>query len=376
MATVTFSSLPAEIHISIAKYCHHTDLLNLCLVSKGLNERCLHVLYRLVDLRLDQYGLGFMLSQEYNRLLDARTRQQQFVKTILSHPEYGRYVRSFKATLCRASIDNCHTLGEDMISDDDLWRAMHWLTHVRNINVGTRNVFAYRMIVPEKQFSPNLFQSATSVRLMGHMQYDLAKTILSAINPAMLKHLCLDMVQDHKIVKFQREYVPGDKGEDGRVIALGAISGLLAPLTGHCTALQTLILRREGQSREGDGWHADAEEASYLEWGSFIRSVRGTVQQLTFEQAGELLRDLNGLRFTDETRPFRIMDDRFRRFVLPAIVGGNWPHLALLDVRGVRGSKGRGAKARLTAELRTALGKNPKITVKDEARFWRPYRWT
>lgn len=317
-----------------------------------------------------------MLSQEYNRLLDARTRQQQFVKTILSHPEYGRYVRSFKATLCRASIDNCHTLGEDMISDDDLWRAMHWLTHVRNINVGTRNVFAYRMIVPEKQFSPNLFQSATSVRLMGHMQYDLAKTILSAINPAMLKHLCLDMVQDHKIVKFQREYVPGDKGEDGRVIALGAISGLLAPLTGHCTALQTLILRREGQSREGDGWHADAEEASYLEWGSFIRSVRGTVQQLTFEQAGELLRDLNGLRFTDETRPFRIMDDRFRRFVLPAIVGGNWPHLALLDVRGVRGSKGRGAKARLTAELRTALGKNPKITVKDEARFWRPYRWT
>lgn len=60
-------------------------------------------------------------------------------------------------------------------------------------------------------------------------------------------------------------------------------------LTGRCTALQTLIVRRGGREcRDLDPWYAAAEEASYVEWGSFICSVQGTVKEFMYEQAGAI----------------------------------------------------------------------------------------
>lgn len=50
MGKLTFSTLPPEIHVGIAEHRGNSDLLNLCLTSKWVNERCLHVLYRHVDL--------------------------------------------------------------------------------------------------------------------------------------------------------------------------------------------------------------------------------------------------------------------------------------------------------------------------------------
>ena len=41
MDAITFSTLPAKIHVSIATYCKNHDLINLCIVSKLLNQRCL-----------------------------------------------------------------------------------------------------------------------------------------------------------------------------------------------------------------------------------------------------------------------------------------------------------------------------------------------
>lgn len=170
-----------------------------------------------------------------------------------------------------------------MISDEELRRAMHSLTHVQGVDIASKTDFDYRLPVPKNQLPNDFFQSATSVRLAGSMQYGLVKPILNAINPATLKHLCLDRVQD--VFKIG-PVVPGDRGDDGRIIALGVTSGLLTTLTGRCTALRTLILRRAGQGHSIHRWHAAAEEASYIEWASFIPSVQGTVEKFKFEQSG------------------------------------------------------------------------------------------
>lgn len=58
MTTSTFITLRAEIQLDIAELCKNNDLINLCLISKLMNERCLPVLYRYVDLQFGLSGLG------------------------------------------------------------------------------------------------------------------------------------------------------------------------------------------------------------------------------------------------------------------------------------------------------------------------------
>lgn len=361
MATSTFSSLPDEIHVSIAEHLDTHDLFNFCLTLKRVNERCVHVLYRHVDLWLHRHD-GDGAPTDYHRMLDARKRQQQFVHTLLRHPEYGKHVRYFGGKLCVPSLDNYLSFGEHNISDEEFWGAMQSLTRIQCVDVGSRNCFASRVTVPTNQFPNHLFQSATSVRLVGHMQYGLAKAILNAINPGTLQHLCLDVVQDHKIGHFHRDYTDavGMRGEDGQMIALGATAGLLTTLTGRCTALRTLILRRLGQFDDGYGWHTAAEDASCIEWASFIHSVQRTVEHFAFHQT---MGEGSDSEFGDTGRPLRIMDERFARLVLPAIVSGNWPRLRMMEVGGVRSLNDEDGIAGLTTELHAALGADVEISV-------------
>lgn len=371
MALTTFSTLPVEIHIGIAEQCDNNDLLHLCLTSKWMHKRCLRVLYRHVDLQFDRYNLGMVDSQD--QMLDALVeRQQQFVRTMLDRPEFGKHVRSLKGKLCFPGFDDSQDFGDQSISEKELWRAMLSLTNIRSVDVASITIVTYYMKVPPIHFPSDLFKSATAVRLVGHIQYGLAKSILGSINPAMLKSLCLDMVQEPKKPRLGSR--PGDRGEDGRIIALGATSGLLMPLIGRCTALQTLALRRIGQIKDGYGWHAAAEEASYVEWASFIGSVRGTLEKFTIEQAAGWLRHYCQYRY--EARPeSRIMDERFRRLLLPTLVSENWPRLTTMELRGVR----EDGKTALTMDLRAVLGGDAEVFVEEEARFVydhrEPHRW-
>lgn len=358
MATITFSTLPVELHVNIANYCEKKDLINLCLTSKLVNERCLHVLYRHVDLRIDQ--CGNTVAEEYRLVLDARKKQNKFVRTLLSHPEYGKYVRFLKDMLYVPVSDEDLSPGED-VSYEEFWRVMQSLTHVQSVDVGSRNGFAQSTTAPTKQLPNNLFQSATSVRLLGYMQYALAKSILNVINPATLKHLCLDFVRDKNVGQLQDQYVPGVRYEDGRIITRGATSGLLTTLTGRCTALRTLELRRVGQFQNGHGWHVVADEESYIEWASFIRSVQGTLEHFTFEQARESARSIE---YHDK---YRTMDERFLRLVLPAIVSEGWPCLTYIELRGVRASNDLYSADELTAKLRAAVGEKAKIVIEEMA---------
>lgn len=251
MATDAFSTLPVEIHVIIAEFCGNNELFNFCLTSKWVNERCWPILYRHVDLRFGETCLHNFLDIKHPGALKALLkRQQQFVYTLLSHPEYDKHVQSLKGELCIPSLNDYSSLGKDRYSDRRLCRAMRSLTHVQSVDIASIDSSGSPMSVPKWEFPKDLFQPARSVTLVGPMQYGLAKSILNAINPATLKYLCLDLVQDYEVENSQGRIRPGDVGADGQIIALGVMSDLLTTLTGRCTGLRTLILRRKGENMD------------------------------------------------------------------------------------------------------------------------------
>lgn len=85
---------------------------------------------------------------------------------------------------------------------------MQSLTQVRSVDVGSRNGFAFWVTAPWTRIPSKLFQSAKSVTLSGRMEYGLVKSILDGVIPAMLKHVHLDMVQDHAIDMFRQDSYP------------------------------------------------------------------------------------------------------------------------------------------------------------------------
>lgn len=343
----SISTLPAEIHASIAKYVGKQDLRNLCISSKRMKEIFLYILYSHVNLPSD------LLNTVY-----VPKRQRQFFHTLMSRPEYGHHVRYLTGELFIPRFDDCQSVGEDVISVEEFWRVMQSLRRLQTLDIATALFYANRSKVPTKQFPNGFFRFLTSVRLVGHMQYGLAKSILNAIDPAALKDLCLDMVLDPEVRHPRGEIIPGDRGEDGRTIALGAMSGLLTTLTGRCTALRSLVLRREGQVHKDFCWHTAAENESYVEWASFIHSVRGTVATIMFEQIGEW--QIKHRRGYNPPPSEIIMYERFRQLILPTIVSGDWRCLTAIELRGVRYL---GEKVALKEELEAVLGRNTNIVV-------------
>lgn len=365
MPNITFSLLPAEIHVSIAKNLRKGDLKNLCLTSERMNQRLSCVLYRHVDLQLDPFWSQIDYEKGI-RGLNARGRQQQFVRTLLSHPEYGKHVRFFKGTL-RLPDDRDYDdeMRKDMISEEELWGAMQLLTHVQSVEVGCRDSDnEFELITSAtKQVPKQLFQSATSVKLIGHLQSGLAKSILTAIDPSTLGYLCLEMVPECNHGPRPSGSVPEQTGEDGGIVAHGTTPGLLMMLTGYCTALRTFTLRRLGQARQELGWDGATEEAAYSDLASFIRSVQRTVERFTFEQVEE--KSFDDYSLHAKRPPYRLIDEMFDRHILPVIVSGSWPCLEIIELHGIRSIYGPVGKGPLMTELSAALGGNTEIVVED-----------
>lgn len=371
MATITFSSLPAEIHDGIASYCNTNDLKSLCLTSKWMNEMFFRALYRHVDLQLDPNNeklRGDIISPRGAQ--DTCNRQQQFVHTLLSHPEYGKEVRSLKTS---GHIPIFKDGRKDMRAEENFWHAMLSLTHVQSVDLSSKLIFSHgggKTTTQIENIPRQLFRSVTSIKLAGMMPCGPATSILITINPATLKHLCLDRVDGYSTEKDEngRE----ERRNYGTFCFEVQSPGLLRALIGQCTALQTLILRRVGRVHEMESlqntcahhvqFSETLEAASYTEWASFIRSVQATVKEFTFDHI-EYESGYVGL--WTEDLPFRAMDGRFLRLVLPTILSSNWPCLTMMKLRGVRTLNGQDGKIALTRQLEAILGRDAEIVVEE-----------
>lgn len=218
-----------------------------------------------------------------------------------------------------------------MISFADFWRGMQLLMCVKDLELASES--DYDLTPIPKQFTNQLFQSATSVRLMGHMQYGLAASILHAINPATLTHLCLDMLQQSIKDRPRGDFHLINRARDKQTKLLGVIPGLLRPLIGRCTALRTLVFRAPPRY-VGPQFSSRAafDEAYWAELASFIHCVRGTLKKFKFYHAGDWSRRGRYIHFS---AAYRTMDALFRMMILPVLCSGNWPCLDTIETMAI-----------------------------------------
>lgn len=137
-------------------------------------------------------------------------KQRQLIRTLLGHAEYGKYIRSLKGTICVRNFYDQYLLEKNRISEAQLLHAMQSFTHIQSMDLVYKIVFLNGMTQPIRQLPNRLFLSAISVILLGELQYDLAKSILFAANPASLRHLCLDMFKVEMVGWVQDEIKSGE----------------------------------------------------------------------------------------------------------------------------------------------------------------------
>ncbi|MCJ1470732.1 hypothetical protein MMC07_009379 [Pseudocyphellaria aurata] len=354
MDKVTFSSLPAEVHVGIAEYCDQKDLFNLCLVSKSMNESCIHVLYRHIDLNLrvpDHAHAVHNILESFKLLRQTREirmkegvmKEFMFASTLRKRMELAKHVRSYKGKM-RDSFRVFRA------SEEALWNGLKLLTNLRHVEVDFR---AYNAL-NDSQIPRELFSTVTSLAMIGHLEVDPDRSIVNAVDPAILTRLSFTMVHFRDL----QWRIPGDYSRDNRRISYGATAGLLTSLMGQCSSLRSLTLRRIYQVDNDAAWYAAAENVSYAEYASFLCSVQSTLEHFTYEQTA---RWRKGAEESDA--PTRYSDIRFRRFLLPAVlVARTWPCITTITIYGVRTPDEQPA---LIGELAAGLRPNIKIVVQE-----------
>ncbi|MCJ1336466.1 hypothetical protein MMC09_001742 [Bachmanniomyces sp. S44760] len=353
MACIDLQSLPGELIYSILEFCDSSSILAFMITGSYLFTSGIPALYRDVDLSIHNREPERDTASMYKPVLWADQtplrstppsflkRQHNFIYSILKRPELAKYVHHFSWTLVFSSDSGRpwpDVLPEMLLEppETEIWNVFEKMTNVRTLDLASLHVHW----IPYAQDCPSkLFSSATSIRLLGWMSYSLATSILHSVTAERLRHLALDDLQDwgqeydgkpiswfygHDIRGLQ-EY-SDDSTTRGEVFP-GPMRRLLQPLEGKCHQLTSLFLRKAGQEHAFvQDFNEKADEEVYIEWASFVRTVKPTLKSLVFEQAGKQRLSISG------TRP---MDDRFVTHFLPCILDGQWQCLESLDVRGV-----------------------------------------
>lgn len=387
--------LPQDIFFEILDICaaHKGALYNLSLTSKSIQNTCLPLLYRDVD--LSTHNRGRLVEEEDECCWelwadldghyvpdDARLRQHSFLRTLTAHPEYGAFVRSFAWTLIWTGSWNTTSRLEDI--EFAVWDVFTSLTNVKDLDLASLH---YNFLEPfVRQNPPRLFSSAVRVRLLGWMHRGLVKSILYSVDPSKLAHLALDNLQDEgqypdgspvrsddgENVRDHKETVNRD-GSHGFVFP-GPMRNILTPLEGRCMALKFLLLRKAGQEliERGNwtGWSPEIDDAVYREWASFLSSVKSTLEVFIFEHTRAPKYGMPsrcGHSRLISLQRIRPMDERFRRLFLSVLLAGGWPRLQTMEIRGVGRWEGVPALDEETkVRLREAVGSRVLLVLEEE----------
>ncbi|MCJ1435614.1 hypothetical protein MMC27_004988 [Xylographa pallens] len=371
---------------------HRGAIHNLNLVSQRFHILTQPLLYKNVNISFHDNGYfephhtfasGYVYDTDEPVL-----RQHVFLQTLTDRPAYGHFVRSFKWTLSWTSKD-VHKWPSDL-QDIELttWNVLRSLTKVRTVDFGCVEDCDHGDYT--RQYPASLFPAARSIRLCGNMYFGLAAAIMHSVDPATLESITLDDLQDvgqypnglpiageHGLDLSLIKEISNPDGSRGLVFP-GPMRGILRPLQGRCLNLKYLYIRKCGQKLiEPDSWNSPrtwsnkADEEVYMECASFLNSVKLSLQSFHFEQ-GDEAPSPGKVVLLQFIRP---MDDRFRRFILPVILSGNWAKLERLEIRGV--GKWRGIPTiseEIIAQVKDAVGLHTKVVVADEAKsLWKSY---
>ena len=367
MAIPNLACLPAEILDVICESCQQHDLLSLNRLSRALYRITAPLLYRLVNVSthnrehatIPRSSTGMELWADVDPLCPPPVamirRQHSFLITLLMHPGYGRYVRSFTWTLIFASDikgEGARLPAEKILQypETKIWEAFRSMVNIEKLDLASLHYY-YKPYLLECPSS--LFSSASSIRLLGRFSFRLASAIVHAVDATKLKQLSLDDVQDWgqyadgtptpasegRNLNRRTEHQNPD-GTRGLVFS-GPMRGLLPLLKDRCLFLTHLFLRKAGQienSPRMKNWSAPVDEEVYAEWAAFIESVKSSLKVLILEHGTATVIQHRRNRMTgDSGRP---MDIRARRFLLSVLTNGGWSSLQKMELRGIGVERG------------------------------------
>ncbi|MCJ1417230.1 hypothetical protein MMC32_003572 [Xylographa parallela] len=365
-------------------------IYHLNLVSQRFHILTQSLLYKNVDISFHDNGYfepshpfatGYVYDTDEPVL-----RQHAFLQTLTDRPAYGHFVRSFKWTLSWTPKDVNKWPSDPQEIELTTWNVLRSLTKVTTVDFGCVESIDYGDYT--RQYPASLFPAARSIRLCGNMYFGLAAAIIHSVDPATLESITLDnlqdvgqypnglpIVEDHR---FDLSLIKETSRPDGSrgLVFPGPMRGILRPLQGRCLNLKDLYIRKCGQKLielESWGcsrrWSNKADEEVYMECASFLDSVKSSLQSFHFEQGHEAPAPgkVVVLQF------IRPMDDRFRCFILPVILSGNWTQLQRLEIKGVGTWRGIPTiSEEIIAQIKDAVGLHTNVIIADEAKsLWK-----
>ena len=237
---------------------------------------------------LEPYVLTYEADNRIHQ--DGIPQQNNFVRTLLRHDEYAKYVRRITGTLW-VRIQRMNASRNQVEAPlAEIWAVLKTLTNVREVDVSfctDRYDRALHWACPTA-----LFSSATSISLSGHVEFLLAISVLNSIDPAKLTHLTLSRLNDfgqtepggvfdaNPMTTAQTRSFDGEHDD----VTYGIIRGLLPHLCGRCTALKSLKLMNERiEYFKYVGSSTKANEKGYDELAAFLASVQPSLEAFHFE---------------------------------------------------------------------------------------------
>ena len=259
-----------------------------------------------------------------------------------------------------------------------IWDIFQTLTQVRALDLAYLSSDQSHPLA--SQFPDALFPAATTIRLSGVMHYSLAASII-AVDPSKLVHLTIDNLQqegsqnDDSLFRqvAQRQAYHQQTLSSWNTLhqiyhnitpstwLAGPMQNLLGSIAGCCPKLKSLTIRKVGQRhwRDFKITNSSIDQDLYSELATFIESVKGTLEHLTFEQGEEH-------KFCRIGPLYRIMDQRFASMLAPTLYGGQWRYLKTMTLGGVRDSDGDVASS---VVLDNEEGKRVAMSVTRDAKL-------
>ena len=279
----------------------------------------------------------------YNRDLPAIHRNQMmFIRTILSVPGYGLWVRTLSWTF----VTDQQVNGPNAHNEDPMWRCFRAMKCIERID------FQSMTAARERRTPCPQFASANTIRLGGPMSFALATSILHTVDPSKLTCLELDNLQDIGQLRKGKSLGGYENLSDLRETRYpnrspkirhpGPMRDHLRKLVGKCCALKSLTLRSVGNDCEFDTtWSELRDVARYEEWAAFIGSLRSSLRTFHYEQGKAPNDRFPYSAYRHDVGPgqsIRPMDQRFTTHIAPTLIKGPWPKLERVVIKGIGGS--------------------------------------
>ncbi|KDQ08923.1 hypothetical protein BOTBODRAFT_69447 [Botryobasidium botryosum FD-172 SS1] len=279
------------------------DLCSLVLCSKRTYSAAIPVLYRTIHLIFHSAKTPNTKGKKPNNQKQILRQQRLFMQTILyRNNRLARYVRVLNWTIWlnndrRANFDSAY-----------MWQLFKKLDQVRILHL---DFHTGKILLPPPD---GLFPRATHMALTRHWPMHTAHKLLHS--PARFTHL---HIQYPDPISFRHRGTPPDR------------AGILAPITGKCTNLRHLTLRKICFVFRLT--HIlDEDEKIREEWMAILEAHKDTLQSvdLSFGRDNMDLSRWGSADYQDKRRT------TLEGEVMPLLRGGGWKDLTSLVLEGVQ----------------------------------------